>query len=114
MDDSSKLAEAIRLLTEAGAVISLPSQRHFGVGNAALQLDCAKGWIRAHLHEFPNAWRMPGGELRLPEGDVAAVKRRAQSGELRIPARDIDALAKRCRLVEPRLGNGKTQEVNRG
>ena len=27
-------------------------------------------YVREHLAEFPNAWRMPGGELRVPEKDV--------------------------------------------
>jgi len=99
MDDNAKLAEAIRLLTQAGAIISLPTQRHFSVGNAAQQLDCSKGWVREHLTEFPHAWRMPGGELRIPEGDLQLAQRRAQKGELRIPARDLDALAVRNRLI---------------
>lgn len=106
MDDKPTLdlAQAIRLLTEAGAVISLPSQRHLSVGNAAQQLDCSKGWVREHLGEFPHAWRMPGGELRIPQGDVEGAQRRVQAGELRIPARDLDALAARCRLAGPRPG----------
>lgn len=96
--DDTKIADAVRLLTEAGAVFSLPSQRHFSLGNAARQLDCSKGWLREHLTEFPHAWRMPGGELRVPENDIATAKRRIQLGELRIPARDIDAMAERGRL----------------
>jgi hypothetical protein len=101
------LAKAIRVLTAAGAQIVLPSQRHFSLGNAAQMLDCSKGWIREHLGEFPNAWRMPGGELRVPEQDVADAKRRVQAGELRIPGRDLEELAKRCRLAVP---PGRTQQ----
>lgn len=96
--DDSKLIDAVRLLTEAGAVFSLPVQRHYSLGTAADQLDCGKTWLRQHLSEFPNAWRMPGGELRVSQADIADAKRRAQSGELRIPAKDIEALAVRGRL----------------
>jgi hypothetical protein len=83
MDETSNVEQAIRVLTAAGAVVVM-DQPHYSVGNAARKLDCSKGWIREHLHEFPNAWRMPG------TGGV---------GELRIPARDIEALAKRQRLL---------------
>lgn len=96
MDDS--LRDAIRLLTAAGATISLPSQRHLSLRSAAAELDCGVTWLREHIAEFPNAWRMPGGELRVPSGDVSEAKRRVQLGELRIPVRDIEALAKRGRL----------------
>lgn len=97
MDD--KLTEAIKVLAAAGAVISLPSQRHLGLGSAAHELDCCKNWLRANIHEFPNAWRMPSsGELRIPAGDVAEAKARKANGALRIPVRDIEALAKRCKL----------------
>ena len=100
MSAELNLTEAIRLLTQAGAVISLPSQRHLSLGNAARELDCSKGWLRDHLDAFPNAWRMPGGELRVPEGDVQEAKRRVALGELRIPQKDIDALARRSRIFK--------------
>lgn len=93
------LADAIKTLTEAGAKIVLPSERHLSIGNAAKMIDISKGWIRSHLQEFPNAWRMPGGELRFTENDCAAIKRRIETGELRIPVRDIEDLARRNRLA---------------
>jgi|SRR5579863_9640543 len=101
MNDQTELANAIRVLTAAGAVISLNTQRHFSLGNAARQLDCSKGWVREHIGEFPNAWRMPGGEIRVPETDVETVKQRIHLGELRIPAKDIEELAKRSRMQRP-------------
>ena len=101
LDHQQQLREAIKLLTAAGAVIALPSQRHLSLRSAAAELDCGVSWLREHMAEFPNAWRMPGGELRVPSGDVAEAKKRIQLGELRIPSRDIEALAKRCR-VHPR------------
>ena len=96
MDD--KITEAIRLLTQAGATFALPCPQHLALESAAAQLDCGTTWLRKHLAEFPNAWRMPGGELRVPSTDVADVKRRVALGELRIPQRAIDALAKRRRV----------------
>jgi hypothetical protein len=75
------LANAIRVLTQAGAVICT-NQPHYSIGNAARQLDVSKGWMREHLQEFPNAWRLPGA---------------GESGEWRFPARDIEALARRRR-----------------
>lgn len=74
------LEDAIKTLAEAGAVFSLPSAKHLSLAEAAKRLDCSTKWVREHKQEFPNAWRMPGGELRIPETDV-------------------DALAKRNRLV---------------
>lgn len=80
-NDDVRLREALRVLTEAGAVFCLPAshQRHYAVGQVAEMLDCSVSWVKRHLCEFPHAWRMPGGELR-------------------IPARDVEALAKRCVL----------------
>lgn len=80
--DDKVLCDAIRVLTAAGAVICV-NQPHHSLGSAARMLDCSKGWIRDHLDEFPNAWRLPSN------GGV---------GELRIPTRDIDSLAKRRAL----------------
>lgn len=74
-----ELSAALRLLQQAGAVFSLPVAQHLSVSEAAARLDFSPRWVKEHLAEFPNAWRAPGGELR-------------------IPARDIEALAKRCRL----------------
>ena len=73
------LPAAVRLLTQAGAVFSLPPAKHLSVGEAAALLDFRPAWVKAHLSEFPHAWRAPGGELR-------------------IPLRDVEALAERCRI----------------
>ena len=73
------VGQAFAVLRDAGAVFSLPVASHLSVSEAAARLDFSVRWIKEHIAEFPNAWRAPGGELR-------------------IPARDIEALAKRCRL----------------
>jgi len=64
---------AVRLLTQAGAVFSLPAQKHLSVGEAAALLDFSPKWVKQHLEHFPNAWRAPGGELRIPVRDVEAL-----------------------------------------
>lgn len=71
--------QAIKVLTDAGAVFSAPTGKHLCLKAVAARLDCSVGYVRDHLGEFPNAWRMPGGELRIPE-------------------RDVENLAKRCKL----------------
>jgi hypothetical protein len=67
--------EAIATLERAG----FTNQRHWGLRAVAERLDFSVDWVRDHLDEFPNAWRAPGGELR-------------------IPVRDVEALAARCKL----------------
>lgn len=81
------LASAARTLVRSGVrLVVSASGHHFGVGEVAARLDCGKTWVRTHLTEFPNAWRMPGGEVR-------------------IPASDLEALAKRNRLKKPLSGS---------
>lgn len=50
-------------------------QRHLSLGSAAARLDCSVDYLRDHLDEFPNAWRMPGGEIRIPVRDIEALAR---------------------------------------
>ena len=69
------VAEAISTLERAGFTVS----QHLCLRAAAARLDFSVDWVRDHLDEFPNAWRAPGGELR-------------------IPMRDIEAMAERCKL----------------
>ena len=61
------------------------------LATAAKRLDVGVDWIRDHLHEFPNAWRLPAG----------AVKRNGEGrnvGELRITVGDLRAFEQRQRL----------------
>lgn len=74
-----ELKDAIQALVDAGAIFSLPeSSQHLSIGEAARRLDCSEDWVRRHKHEFPNCWRMPGGELRFPEGDIQAMAKRCR------------------------------------
>ena len=73
------VGQAFAVLADAGAVFSLPAAKHLSVGQAAALLDFRPAWVKAHLDEFPHAWRAPGGELR-------------------IPLRDVEAMAERCRI----------------
>lgn len=83
-----EIEEAIQVLRAAGAVITAPvNSAHLSITDAAARLDLKTGWIREHLDEFPNAWRLPAG---------CAGERNV--GELRIPVRDVEALAARNRL----------------
>lgn len=69
--------QAIKTLQEAGAVFSVSvGEGHLSLGEASRRLDCSTRWIREHLSEFPNAWRMPGGELRIPAKDVESLAAR--------------------------------------
>lgn len=79
-----ELDEAIKTITAAGGVFTAPPESHLSLKAAAKRMDCAPKWIREHLGEFPNAWRMPSA---------------GGGGEIRIPERDVDALAKKRRLL---------------
>jgi predicted DNA-binding transcriptional regulator AlpA len=69
------LEEAIKTLKDAGAVFSVPEpkRKQLSLREVATQLDCSVKWVREHKGEFPRAWRMPGGELRIPQADVDAL-----------------------------------------
>jgi hypothetical protein len=63
--------EALRLIEQAARL--LEPKRHLSLSGVALRLDCSPKWVREHLAEFPGAWRMPGGEIRVPARDVEAL-----------------------------------------
>ena len=58
---------------------------------AAKRMGVGVDWVRSHLGEFPNAWRLPAGE-RVVNGEGRNV------GELRIPLADIAAFQQRQRI----------------
>jgi hypothetical protein len=84
--DDAALAQAVRVLTEAGAVFSVPSisRRSWTLEQTAAEIGFSISYVRKHLAEFPNAWRAPGG------GDNGV--------ELRIPVSDVDAFMARRRI----------------
>jgi len=67
------VGQAFAVLQQAGAVFSLPVARHVSVAEAAALLYFAPKWVKQHLEHFPNAWRAPGGELRIPVRDIEAL-----------------------------------------
>lgn len=84
--DDATLAQAVRVLTQAGAVFSVPStsRRSWTLEQTAAEIGYSTGYVRKHLDEFPNAWRGPGGGKN--------------GAELRIPVADVDAFMARRRI----------------
>ena len=66
-------AEAISLFQKCAQVFE--PARHLSLGAVAARLDCSVKYVREHLEYFPGAWRMPGGEIRIPAKDVEALAR---------------------------------------
>jgi hypothetical protein len=69
-------------MSEADAIKALPKlltffeeKRHLSLGAVAARLDCSVNYLRDHLDDFPGAWRMPGGEIRIPAKDVERLAR---------------------------------------
>lgn len=87
------LEEITRTFRQAGVVVCLSTEagRHHSLSEAADRLGVSVRWVREHLEEFPNAWRLPAGARAT---DLGA----RNVGELRIPAGDLVALAQRMRL----------------
>lgn len=75
------IEEAIKLLHGAGGSLALPA--------AAARLDVSERWLRDHLDQFPNAWRLPASSV-----DGRNV------GALRIPVRDLAAFEDRRRIFK--------------
>lgn len=90
-----ELAAAIATLAAAGArfFCVLPEEGDsLGLADAGRRIGVSSDWIRSHLSEFPNAWRLPAGERRTATGEGRNV------GELRIPVADLNAFQQRQRL----------------
>lgn len=66
------IEQAIQVLRHAGAVVLVPgsSPRFFSLAEVAARLSVSVKWTRAHLSAFPGAFRLPGGEWRVPERDL--------------------------------------------
>jgi len=63
-----KSREVIKLIQQYA--IGFEHKRHLSVAAVAVRLDCSPKWVRSHLNDFPGAWRMSGGEIRIPARDV--------------------------------------------
>ena len=93
LDDVS-LADALAALARAGARVFcvLPGEEALSLADAAKRLGVSKDWMRKHLAEFPNAFRLPAGEQMTAMGEGRNV------GELRVPAKDLTAFQERHKL----------------
>lgn len=82
------IADAIKVLRDAGAVFLLPagSKRSLSLEQVRERIGFSSDWVVQNLGEFPNAWRAPGGGRN--------------GGEYRIPERDIEAFEKRQRVIK--------------
>lgn len=83
----AEVTKAIAVLQRAGAVFLFPKDlkaRSLTVEQLAERLQFGRTWVLKHLHEFPNAWRAPGGGQN--------------GGELRIPVQDVEAFEQRRRV----------------
>jgi hypothetical protein len=72
------VVRAVETFRDVGAAVVLPDSaaggriRVFSVQDVSEMLNVSKGWIRAHMDEFPGVSRLPGGDLRIPICDVEA------------------------------------------
>lgn len=66
-------AEAIKLFQKCAEIFE--AKRHLSLAAVAARIDMSPKYVREHLADFPNAWRLPGGEIRIPTRDVEALER---------------------------------------
>ncbi len=71
--------EAIQVLVDEAVAVP-PGRRHLRVAQVAELLAVSDKWVRAHLDEFPRAWKMRGGDIRVPQADVDALVKRSAIG----------------------------------
>lgn len=82
---------ALAVLEAARAFFDFHEGDSLPLPAAAKRLAVSIDWLRGHLQEFPNAWRLPAGE-RVVNGEGRNV------GELRIPVADLKAFEQRQRV----------------
>jgi hypothetical protein len=44
--------------------------RLYSLNDVADMLNVHTGWVRTHLEEFPGRLKLPGGDYRIPIGDI--------------------------------------------
>ena len=69
MSDADAIA-AVRKLLDA-----CNDKRGLSMGSVGLLLDCSARYVREHLADFPNAFRLPGGDIRIPMRDVISIQK---------------------------------------
>lgn len=88
------VAAAMAMLDAARAVfLDFPEQDDdaLSLARAAAKLSVSVDWVRGHLTEFPNAWRLPAGQITTATGGKNV-------GEIRIPLGDIREFQRRQRI----------------
>jgi len=89
MSRPMSLDRAIAVLKTAGVSFFVaPSEGSLSLESASRRLDVSTDWMREHLDEFPNAWRLPAASSGLNQ----------PAGQLRIPIRDLDAFEDRRKI----------------
>ena len=65
-------ADAIQLFQRCAGIFE--AKRSLTIAAVAARLDCSTCFIRRNLDAFPNAFRLPGGDIRIPARDVVALE----------------------------------------
>lgn len=81
------LEDAIAVFRAHGLTLTVTHAplRHVAAGTAATLLDFKPKYIKAHIRDFPHAWRAPGGEIRIPLSDIEHL---AQTRRINRPTKD--------------------------
>jgi len=72
------VVRAVEILRDMGFCMLLPNNaignklKQVTVDEASEIVNFSKSWVRAHMEEFPNASRAPGGDVRIPISDIEA------------------------------------------
>lgn len=76
MPTHEEIIAAVKTLLAAGWPV-VP-QEHLTIDQLCAKIGVKRTWVRTHLHEFPNRWRLSGacGEWRFPVSDVDAYTER--------------------------------------
>ena len=73
--------DAIQTLHRLAAVFE--QKRNLSLACTAARLSVSVGYVRAHLNSFPGAFRLPGGDIRIPARDLDAL---AVNGQIKCKA----------------------------
>lgn len=72
-----------------GSKLDLSPDDAVSLAEAARRLDVAEKWVRKHINEFPNRFRLPAGARVTATGEGRNV------GEWRIPVADLASFKER-------------------
>jgi hypothetical protein len=63
--------DAIKALHKCAAIFG--QKKHLSLAGVAENLSVSVRYVRDHMEEFPGAFRLPGGDIRIPARDVEAL-----------------------------------------